>query len=58
MAIDLKALLEASRGDQSKKVTVTKRWLRAVHDELKAAQDRPQYSADNPLFDQIFGKER
>jgi len=35
MKIDLAALLSASGGDQSKKVTVSKAWLRAVHDELK-----------------------
>jgi hypothetical protein len=42
VVIDLDALKRASEGDQSKKVTVTKAWLAAVHSELtsKHARDR------------------
>ena len=55
--IDLAALKAASEGDQSKKVTVSKKWLRVVHDELRrmyaAESDR---GSINGLADRLFGK--
>ncbi len=36
--IDLSTLKAASEGDPSRKVEVSKRWLRAVHDELERLQ--------------------
>jgi hypothetical protein len=55
--IDLAALKAASEGDQSKKVTVTKRWLRTVHDELARLGAIEAKGKRKPDFaDTIFGK--
>ena len=62
MKIDLKSLKAASEGDQSAKVAVTKRWLRAVHDELErlSKNQRQAHSASetDAVFERIFGRGR
>lgn len=42
MAVDLSALRKASEGDQDKKVTVSKAWLREVYIELSTRGRQPK----------------
>ena len=54
MGIDVGALERLAEGEGTDKVIVTKRWLRAVATELKAAASAGQRK---DTFDRIFGSQ-
>jgi hypothetical protein len=58
--IDLNALWKAFQGDQTKKVSVNKEWLREVHSELTQLQryrdEAAQASAMNDKLERGFSK--